>query len=599
MTLSEPLTGPLGPRATAAGPGRQWRREALSALGDDPRRRPPVVDGYEVGRLLGAGGSSVVWAGTGADGVDRALKVLAVAGDAPGPDLLRELTLLRRVRHPRVVAVHDISTDERGRPVLVLDLAAGGSLAGVLAQRRRLSAGEVSGLLHALGPALEDLHAADVVHGDVAPGNVLLDARGEPLLADLGVSRALGRRHGSVLGTPGFADPAALAGEGVGAAADVYGLAALGWCALTGEPPTAVGPLGARQAQRRAAADLPAGASVAVLAALREGLHRKPSRRPTPGELATAVAAAARPRPVRGLAVPRAAAAPPPGAEPPPGVTRRLGGGVAGGAGPVVDLRDEPVEPVVPPGTSGPVVPGGPGGSVGDTGSRPAPERLRPRSRPGRRPQPRRERGGSRRPARPARSRRLLLVAATLPVVCGGALVLALHSPAAEPAGKVVSDTPAASAPTVAPPATPVAPDAEAWGGGPATGDEAVLTGDDAAAVVAVLAARRAAALTAGTPDALDAVDVAGSAARAADEALLADLTARGATFDGLAFHVEAVREVTRAPDRWVLEADVTTGAHVVVGADGSRSSVPAGQPRTSRLTLDRVEGQWRVGAVG
>ncbi|NAZ83487.1 protein kinase, partial [Kineococcus sp. R8] len=268
-------------------------RALLLAAELGPRR--PVVDGYEVGEELGSGGSGSVWAGTGPDGQRRALKVLhpdtALAG---GTELLRELSLLRRVRHPRLVAVHDISRDAQGRPVLVLDLAAGGSLAGLLRSRRRLGAAEVVGLLTALGPALEELHAAGVVHGDLSPGNVLLDARGGPLLADLGVARALGRRPGSVLGTPGFSDPAALTG-GSGAAGDVYGLAAVCWCALTGAPP----PAGRRGPGRPKGAELPPGTSQDLLAVLRRGLHAKPSRRPTPGELAEAAAACARPRPLR------------------------------------------------------------------------------------------------------------------------------------------------------------------------------------------------------------------------------------------------------------------------------------------------------------
>ncbi|NIZ92652.1 serine/threonine protein kinase, partial [Kineosporiaceae bacterium B12] len=238
-------------------------------MADELGPRRPVVDGYEVGEELGAGASGTVWAGTGPDGERRALKVLH-ADAAPGgsTDLLRELALLRRVRHPRLVAVHDISRDGGGRPVLVLDLAAGGSLADLLRARRRLGTAEVVGLLASLGPALEELHAAGVVHGDLSPGNVLLDARGEALLADLGLARALGRRPGSVLGTPGFADPAALAEE-PGAAGDVYGLAAVCWCALTGEAP----PAGRRRPARRAAAQLPPGTSQELLAVLRRGLH--------------------------------------------------------------------------------------------------------------------------------------------------------------------------------------------------------------------------------------------------------------------------------------------------------------------------------------
>jgi len=554
---------------TAPSPVRQWRRAALSALGDDPRRQPPTVDGYTVGRLLGSGGSSVVWAGTGVDGVERALKVLHPDTDT---DLLQELSLLRRVRHPRVVAVHDISTDSTGRPVLVLDLAAGGSLADVVGRRRRLTPGEVSGLLSVLGPALEELHGAGVVHGDIAPGNVLLDSRGEPLLADLGVARALGRSHGSVLGTPGFADPAAVAGEGgVGAASDVYGLASLAWWALTGDTPE---PQRALAVRRNPAGS---GANTAVLAALRDGLHRKPSRRPTPGELARSVAAVARPRPVRGLP------AVDPGAQPqeiaaPPGATRRL------------PTPAGPVDPELAP---------APASARADTApaSRRLPRRADPRRTTGSRRTPRSRRSTRRKVPR------LLLVAAALPVVAGGALVVALQAGAQErpsPAAvsthipTVAEPIPTPSTQTPAAPA-PEAPDVTA----PLTdAGEQVLAGDDAAAVVSELADRRARALVSGDPAALDLVDVPGSAAHAADKGVLSELLAAGTRFEALAFDVVAVREVART-DLWVLEADVVTAEHVVVSAAGARTTVPAGEPRTSRLTLERVDGQWRITAVG
>ncbi|MBB2901587.1 hypothetical protein FHR75_002402 [Kineococcus radiotolerans] len=574
MDAPEPLTQPA--------PVRQWRREALAALGDDPRRRPPVVDGYRTGRLLGAGGSGVVWSGTGLDDVERALKVLHTGG--PG-DLLAELSMLRRVRHPRVVAVHDISTDDEGRPVLVLDLAPGGSLAALLTQRRRLSAGEVSGLLSVLGPALEDLHSAGVVHGDIAPGNVLLDAHGEPLLADLGVSRALGRRHGSVLGTPGFADPAALAGGGVGAASDVYGLAALGWWALTGEAPVRAGALGARRAVRRAAADLPPGSAAAVLTALQEGLQRNPSRRPTPGELATAVTAVSRPRPVRGL-VPA----------PPVGVPRRApDGGTAAVPPPPGATRALPV-PAPAPSSARPAPAAGGGRSTAAPGRR----------RAGR------EATAARRaaPARPHR-RPLLVVAAGVVLVAGTAVLLPTlregdpappaapsTAPAVAPPGPAAAEGAPAADPAAAPVAAPVpAPVAPVEG----DGDEGaeVLRGVDPVAVVTELAARRARALSAGDRALLDLVDVPGSPAAAADAAVLTELAAAGTVLAGLGFEVVDVRPGVAGADRWVLDADVVTTAHEVVAGDGTSSAVAAGAPRTSRLTLERVAGEWRISAVG
>ncbi|WP_432491340.1 serine/threonine-protein kinase [Kineococcus auxinigenes] len=593
-----------GARAGVAGAVREARRAALAALGQDPRRLPPRVDGYDVRHLLGAGGSAVVWAGAGPDGVLRALKVLQPVDEGADPDgtdgaqgLLHELSLLRRVRHPRVVAVHDISRDDAGRPVLVLDLAPGGSLAQVLHQRRRLGAAEVVGLLSVLGPALEELHSAGVVHGDLAPGNVLLDARGEPLLADLGLARVLGRRHGSVLGTPGFADPAVLGGGDVDAAADVYGLAAVAWWALTGQAPGAGGAGASRRAARRAGSQLPAGTSAELLGVLREGLHRKPSRRPTPGELAQAAAGCAQPRPVRvaartwgdGDPLRRPVAA---GGEPAPGVART--------------------------GTAVPPAPGRPAGLLAD----PSAAASAPVTRPVRGAVPTapattgvRER--STRAARTARRphRRLLLGAGAVLCVAaalGTVLVLRPGTPAAGAAGAAVAvaPVPPASVPAVeaaVPAATapaeavagPVTAPAPAGEEGTGEVGARVLSGDDPGAVVRELAARRADALRELDTAALAAVDAPGSAALLSDTALLQQARDAGTRWSGLGFDVVGVVVEQTGPARMVVVADVVTQAHEVLGSGAEVTSVPASAPRTSRLTLVRVEGQWRVQEVG
>ncbi|WP_432504648.1 serine/threonine-protein kinase [Kineococcus arenarius] len=590
-----------GAGAGVAGAVREARRAALAALGQDPRRVPPRVDGYDVRHLLGAGGSAVVWAGAGPDGVLRALKVLQPADegvdpDGTGPDgadpaqgLLHELSLLRRVRHPRVVAVHDISRDDAGRPVLVLDLAPGGSLAQVLHQRRRLGAAEVVGLLNVLGPALEELHSAGVVHGDLAPGNVLVDARGEPLLADLGLARVLGRRHGSVLGTPGFADPAVLGGGDVDAAADVYGLAAVAWWALTGQAPAAGGAGASRRAARRAGSQLPAGTSAELLGVLRTGLQRKPSRRPTPGELAQAAAGCAQPRPVRAavrtwgdgdpLRRPVEAAG-----EPAPGAATT---GPAAASAPVT----RPVRGAAPgvPATTGARKTG-----ARETGAR---ERGTRAVRPARRPH-----------------RRLLLgagAALCTAAALGAVLVLRPGTPAAGAAGAAAPAAPAAPAVPAAEVVVPGAPGPAQTLAGPVVaaapaGEEGaeevgarVLRGGDPGAVVRELAARRADALRELDTAALEAVDAPGSAALRSDTALLQQARDGGTRWSGLGFDVVGVVVEEAAPGRMVVVADVVTQAHEVLGAGAEVTSVPASAPRTSRLTLVRVEGQWRVQEVG
>ncbi|MFB9377757.1 protein kinase [Kineococcus gynurae] len=632
------------------------------------------MDGYTLGDLLGVGSSSAVWTGTGPDGVARALKVLHDPADAGTPGgsepgapeaatgtadveggVLRELGALRRVRHPRVVAVHDIARDGYGRPVLVLDLLAGGSLAALLRHRGRLAVGEVVGLLEALGPALEELHSAGIVHGDLAPGNVLLDAAGEAVLADLGVARALSRRPGSLFATPGFCDPAAVADGRVDAAGDVYGLAAVAWAALTGSAP-GTGPRGPGRAELRdSRATLPPGTSAALLDVLREGLHGRPSRRPTPGELATAALACARPRPVRLVAGTRpgaGAGSRPSGVTAPPEVAGdpaddALRSRFAGTRR--VDVGPRPV----------------PEPSVTDpSGAASAGTRHGHRSRAsvgGGSPRSGRPRVGARRSATGWRPGRAAVVGLAVGAVALGAvgtgaalrnaggdrpgpstsaaMGVGTHDAARVAPSPSVSSTTAArgtrtatsgSAPSVSTPSvstpsvstpsvsTPSVSTPSVSAGtvsvgtvsaGTVPGDPAaaevvdepgrtVLTGSDLTAVVRELAIRRAAVLEAVDETGLSGVDVGGSPALLADAALVAEVRDSGRRYRGLGFDVADVEVETAGPDRAVVLARVATAAHEVVGPEGI-TTVAATPPTPSRLTLVRVEGEWRISSAG
>ena len=81
---------------------------------------------------------------------------------------------------------------------------AGGSLGQVVAQREHLTPGETVTVIAPIARALAGLHDLGVVHGDLSPGNVLLDSTGRPVLADLGFSRLTGEAPGDVHGTDGF-----------------------------------------------------------------------------------------------------------------------------------------------------------------------------------------------------------------------------------------------------------------------------------------------------------------------------------------------------------------------------------------------------------
>ncbi|MGB9377618.1 MAG: protein kinase family protein, partial [Mycobacteriales bacterium] len=143
--------------------------------------------GFIADELIGFGASGEVWRGRDSEtGETVALKRLRVGRQDDEQDgLCREAAVLAAFSHPDVVRLRGVLTTTSG-PVLVLDHAAGGSLSGLLARRGRCTAAEVIGLVVTLSSALAAAHSAGLTHGDISPGNVLIDASGRALLADLG-----------------------------------------------------------------------------------------------------------------------------------------------------------------------------------------------------------------------------------------------------------------------------------------------------------------------------------------------------------------------------------------------------------------------------
>jgi Protein kinase domain len=125
--------------------------------------------------------------------------------------------------HPFVVTLHDAG-EWRGRPFLVLEL-----LAGSVAERRDPPPALALRWLTQAAEALDFAHVHGIVHRDVKPSNLLLDANGDVRLADFGVARDPDASEltlaGYVVGTPGYLAPEVAGGEPATPAADVYSLA--------------------------------------------------------------------------------------------------------------------------------------------------------------------------------------------------------------------------------------------------------------------------------------------------------------------------------------------------------------------------------------
>ncbi len=274
----------------------------------------PEVPGYDVGRLLGRGGTAAVWLVTErSTGREFALKCFDAGGDATDDAggtraqeaeeaLRREVRILSALDHDHLLRVHTVlrlrgpwsGPESRDALGLVLDYAPGGSVAELVAGRGRLGAGETVTVLTPIAQALEYLHSQGFTHGDVSPGNVLFTAHGKPLLADVGVARMVADvGSASVAGTEGFSDPAPVDAvrAGLQPERDVYSLAALGWYCLTGRPP---GPGARRPPLPLLVPDVPA----ALAAALEAGLDEDRRQRPSAAELAAAVYRSAAAEPV-------------------------------------------------------------------------------------------------------------------------------------------------------------------------------------------------------------------------------------------------------------------------------------------------------------
>jgi serine/threonine-protein kinase len=253
--------------------------------------RGTTIADHRVERLIGWGGGGAVYEAVQLS-VGRlvALKLLR-AELSRDPEFVerfkREARVQASLDHPHVLDVYEAGESPQGL-FIAMRLVGGGSLADEIAGER-LGGVRALDLLGQIASALDAAHAAGIVHGDVKPQNVLLDADGDAYLADFGLTREMGRTRvtasGAVLGTVAYLAPEVIHGERATAASDRYSLAAMTYECLTGEPPFARGTAAAilyahtSEAPPRASMARPElpGALDAVIQA---GLAKDPAARP-------------------------------------------------------------------------------------------------------------------------------------------------------------------------------------------------------------------------------------------------------------------------------------------------------------------------------
>lgn len=207
---------------------------------------PPEIPGVDVGAVVGRGGNATVYAGV-QRAVQRAVAVKvdhrAITLERNQRRFVREATAAGRISgHPHVVSLIDAGTTDDHHPYLVMELCEGGSVADLLRRTGPLPVVDALDIAIAVTGALAAAHDAGILHRDVKPGNILIDAFGTPRLSDFGLAaqqvvddEAFSATLEAL--TPAYAPPEVFERGVPTARSDVYSMGATLYAMLVGGTP--------------------------------------------------------------------------------------------------------------------------------------------------------------------------------------------------------------------------------------------------------------------------------------------------------------------------------------------------------------------------
>ena len=205
---------------------------------------------YELLEEVGRGGQGVVFRAR-QKSLNRtvALKVISLGQWASKAHLKRfrlEAEAAARLEHPGIVPIHEVG-ERDGSCYFSMKFVEGGQLDEV-ARREPMPIRRAAELIAKVARTVHYAHEHGILHRDIKPGNILLDAKGEPHLTDFGLARLVESESSvtqtlDVLGTPSYMAPEQAVGNNaaVSSVTDVYGLGAVLYQLLTGQPPFAGG----------------------------------------------------------------------------------------------------------------------------------------------------------------------------------------------------------------------------------------------------------------------------------------------------------------------------------------------------------------------
>ncbi|MCC6740725.1 MAG: protein kinase [Planctomycetia bacterium] len=202
------------------------------------------VGGYEIRGILGKGGMGVVYRAHD-EALDRdvALKLLppALSADADYSErFIREARMAAKLDHPRIVPVYAAGSSDRGAWI-AMQLVKGRTLAEELHDGMRPTFASVVRIARQTAEALDAAHRAGLIHRDIKPGNLIIDAEGNVKVLDFGLARPAKpsgyTQDGTYLGTPEYSSPEQCQTNDIDGRADLYSLGVVMYEMLGGRIP--------------------------------------------------------------------------------------------------------------------------------------------------------------------------------------------------------------------------------------------------------------------------------------------------------------------------------------------------------------------------
>lgn len=199
---------------------------------------------YEILQLLGEGGMGAVYKARDRE-VDRFVALKVIRPElASRPDILarfkQELILARQVTHKNVIRIFDLGEAD-GLKFITMDFIEGRDLKSLLRENGKFTPDEATKIVVQICRALDAAHSEGVIHRDLKPQNIMMDAKGRITVMDFGIARSMEMtgmtQTGSLVGTPEYMSPEQAKGEDVDARSDIFTMGVIFYELLTGKTP--------------------------------------------------------------------------------------------------------------------------------------------------------------------------------------------------------------------------------------------------------------------------------------------------------------------------------------------------------------------------